>query len=102
MEPAHIGMCYVYPDNLRQTCGTLNYPITNMKFQPIGKITSKNCLTVPVCQCASVPGYVHDYLSIVGYLVTHPTPGLEMDFSSSCRNYWSGNLALSHHDLITS
>ena len=37
-------MCYVYPDNLRQTCGTLNYPITNMKFQPIGKITSKNCL----------------------------------------------------------
>ena len=41
VEPTHIGMCYVYPDNLRQTCGSLNYPITNMKFQPIGKITSK-------------------------------------------------------------
>ena len=42
VQPTHIGMCYVYPDNLRQTCGSLNYPITNMKFQPIGKITSKN------------------------------------------------------------
>ena len=30
-------MCYVYPDNLRQTCGSLNYPITNMKFQPIAE-----------------------------------------------------------------
>ena len=28
-------------------------------------------------------------VSLVGYLVTQPTPGLEMDFSSSYRNYWS-------------
>jgi len=64
-QPTHAGMCYVYPDNLKLTIGTLNYPITSMKFQPIGKIT-------------------------IEYLVTQSTPGLEMDFSSSYRNYWSG------------
>ena len=41
-QPDHIGMCYVYPDNLKLTAGTLNHPITSMKFQPIGKITSIN------------------------------------------------------------
>ena len=63
-DPDHVGMCYIYPDNLKQTLGTLSIPITSMKFQPIGKLT-------------------------FDYLVTHPTPGVDLDFSTSCRNYWS-------------
>ena len=79
-QPEHIGMCYVYPDNLKHTQGALSHPLTSMKFQPIGKITSKT----PVV-CASPTFYIW-----VDYLVIQPTPGLEMDFSSSYRNYWSG------------
>lgn len=62
--PDHVGMCYIYPDNLRATIGSLSCPITSMRFQPIGKLT-------------------------VDYLVTHPSPGVEMDFSESLRNHWS-------------
>jgi len=62
--PDHVGMCYIYPDNLKHTIGTISIPITSMKFQPIGKLT-------------------------VDYLVTHPTPGFDLDFSVSLRNYWS-------------
>lgn len=62
--PDHIGMCYIYPDNLKQTIGKLQTPITSMKFQPIGKLT-------------------------VDYLMINPTPQLEMDFSLSYRNYWA-------------
>jgi len=62
--PDHIGMCYIYPDNLKQTIGKLQTPITSMKFQPIGKLT-------------------------VDYLMINPTPQLEMDFALSYRNYWA-------------
>jgi len=62
--PDHIGMCYIYPDNLKQTMGKLQTPVTSMKFQPIGKLT-------------------------VDYLMINPTPQLEMDFSLSYRNYWA-------------
>jgi len=62
--PDHIGMCYIYPDNLKQTRGKLQTPITSMKFQPFGKLT-------------------------VDYLMIYPTPQLEMDFSLSYRNYWA-------------
>jgi len=62
--PDHIGMCYIYPDNLKQTMGKLQTPITSMKFQPIGKLT-------------------------VDYLKINPIPQLEMDFSLSYRNYWA-------------
>jgi len=62
--PDHIGMCYIYPDNFKQTMGKLRTPITSMKFQPIGKLT-------------------------VDYLMINPTPQLEMDFSLSYRNHWS-------------
>lgn len=61
--PDHVGMCYIYPDNLRATIGSLSSPITSMRFQPIGKLT-------------------------VDYLVTQPSPGVEMDFSESLRNHW--------------
>ena len=37
--------------------------IFSLRFQPIGKLT-------------------------VDYLVTHPSPGVEMDFSESLRNHW--------------
>merc|ERR550534_2743972 len=63
-SPDHVGMCYNYPDNLRATIGSLSSPITSMRFQPIGKLT-------------------------VDYLVTQPSPGVEMDFSESLRNHWS-------------
>ena len=39
--PDHIGMCYIYPDNLKQTMGKLQTPITSMKFQPMGKLTGE-------------------------------------------------------------
>jgi len=61
--PDHIGMCYIYPDNFKQTMGKLQTPITSMKFQPLGKLT-------------------------VDYLMIHPTPQLQMDFCVSYRNYW--------------
>ena len=63
-EPEHVGMCYIYPDSFKQSRGRLRQPITSLKFQPIGQLT-------------------------VDYLVVHPTPGLEMDFSISYRNYWN-------------
>jgi len=63
-EAEHIGMCYIYPDSIKQTRGSTSVPITSMKFQPIGTLT-------------------------IDYLFTHPTPGLDLDFSASFRNYWS-------------
>ena len=40
-EAEHIGMCYIYPDSIKQTRGSTSVPITSMKFQPIGTLTSK-------------------------------------------------------------
>ena len=62
--PDHIGMCYIYPDNFKQTRGKLKTPITSMKFQPIGKLT-------------------------VDFLIANSTPQIDMDFSLSYRNYWA-------------
>ena len=31
-EAEHIGMCYIYPDNIKQTSGCISVPITSMKF----------------------------------------------------------------------
>ena len=79
--PDHIGMCYIYPDDLKQTMGKRQIPITSMKFQPIGKLTG--CLlysSVFINKC---------YACLVDYLMIHPIPQLEMDFSLSYRNYWA-------------
>ena len=40
-EAEHIGMCYIYPDSIKQTRGSTSVPITSMKFQPIGTLTSE-------------------------------------------------------------
>ena len=48
--PDHIGMCYIYPDNLKQTIGSLSSPITSMKFQPIGKLTGRILLLQNIFQ----------------------------------------------------
>ena len=79
--PDHIGMCYIYPDNLKQTMGKLQTPITSMKFQPIGKLTGKLPLHEPMFHLT--------IFNLVDYLMINPTPQLEMDFTLSYRNYWA-------------
>lgn len=62
-EAKHVGMCFIYPENFKQTFGRLQVPITSLKFQPIGSLT-------------------------VDYLVIRPLQEVEMDFSVTYRNYW--------------
>ena len=40
----HVGLCYIYPENLTHTVGTLSSPITSIRSKPIGKLTGVNDL----------------------------------------------------------
>lgn len=62
--PDHLGIGYIYPENLKQTQGKLQTPIISMKHQPIGKIH-------------------------VDYLMIRPMVGTECDFSVSYSKYWN-------------
>merc|ERR1719186_7843 len=62
--PDHLGICYIYPDNLKHTSGKLQTPIISMKHQPIGKLHAD-------------------------YLLVHPMKEAECDFSLSYRKYWN-------------
>ena len=79
----HAGLCYIYPENLTHTVGTLSSPITSIRSKPIGKLTGVNLsetvkINTNLTVCVSVD-----------YLITRPTPDLKQDFSLSLRNHWS-------------
>ena len=76
----HVGLCYIYPENLTHTVGTLSSPITSIRSKPIGKLTGVNDLLLTSINSVCVP---------VDYLITRPTPDLKQDFSLSLRNHWS-------------
>lgn len=43
--PQHIGFCHILPSNLKESVGSITVPITSVKQEPLGQITSKyaNC-----------------------------------------------------------
>ncbi len=40
--PQHIGFCHILPSNFKDSVGSLSMPITSVRQEPLGQITSMN------------------------------------------------------------